>query len=372
MPLIALFCILCLGVASTSTFGQVAAPKGRLLFLGVAYDEAPPQGLTLDNFNYAPDNFSTLFTAQSKELFSTIKGDSLKGRGATRAALADRLRAVQKVARKDDLVFLYWGTHGGTGPKGWSANLPDGEVFGTELKAELAKVACPVVVTISTCGSGGFVHPKPQVVDLPGNVVAFCACQRKQSTTNELDVSLLEAFAGFGDLDGDGQVTLREAYDYVPKRYRKLLRNVEGADTSAVLGAAEGMPLDRPLTRVGNAYAAVVRDGSWYGATILERLDGKSKVRFLGYDSTSPRGGFAMPDAVVNNDQIDFAGDYPAIEVESEGTWYPAVIVSARNKSFKIHYIGYPDSDDEVVPPKRIRFPFVGGIDEIKRERKKP
>ena len=350
--------------------GAQEKPRGRLLFFGVAYDEAPGPGLTIDNFNYAPDNFTTLFAAQSKDLFREMRAVTAKGDRATYGAVAAMLQALRQAARRDDVVFLYWGTHGGTDSRGWSANLPgDGHVLGSEIKAALALVPCPVIVAISTCGSGGFARPTGDAVDLPRHVAAFCACRRRQSTGNQLDVALLEALAGFGDSDGNGRVTLGEVVAYVPKRYRRLLHDAEGADVQPVIAHGADISLDVPLTKTSESCAAAVFDGAWYGAMIQQETAAGTKVRFLGYDSTSKNGGFAFPDALVPHDHLDRLGGLPPIEVESEGKWYPATPLSQRSKGWKIHYVGYPTSDDEVVPPKRMRFPFVGGAEALRAAR---
>lgn len=351
----ALLLLLCL---STGALAQ-ESPRGRLIFLGVAYDEAPPQGQTVDHYNYAPDNFARLLQTQSKAVFREIKVETLKGGNATRAAVAGKLRGLQRVAEKDDVVFLYWGTHGGSDERGWAANLPGGgNVLGTEIKAELAKLPCPAVVAISTCGSGGFIYSGPQKLDLPANVAAISACRRKQSTNNELDVSLLEALAGFGDRDGNGTVTIGEAFSYVPLRYANLMRDSESADLQPVVGHPPGLALDRPLTRLNDSHVAVVYDGKWYGATILGREGENYKVRYLGWDSTNPRGTFAFADEVVAPERVNLPGGPPPVEVEWNGTWYPAKILMRGENGPKIHYVGYPESDDEVVTRDRVRFPF--------------
>ena len=349
---------------------SAADPPGRLLFLGVAYDEGPPKGQTADHFNYAPDNFVRLFEGQSKDQFRELKFDTLKGGAATREAVAGKLRGLKQVAKKDDLVFVYWGTHGGTDKRGWSANLPgDGLVLGTEIKDALRLLPCPAVVAISTCGSGGFVHIPGQGLDLPPNVVAICACRRKQTTNNELDVSLLEALAGFGDADGDGQVTVREALNYVPLRYTRITRDTDTADLQPVVGHGESAVLDRALTKTNESHVAVVYDNKWYGATILERRESKLKVRYLGFDFANRKGGFYFADELVPLERIDMPGDFPPIEVEWNGAWYAATVLRRAEMGYRIHYVGYPDSDDEVVLPKRIRFPFVGGAEQLRTAR---
>jgi hypothetical protein len=347
--------------ATAAGFAQ--EPRPTLHFLGVAYDESPPKGQTVDHYNYAPDNFAELFQAQSAPLFKSIEVATLKGEAATRDAVMRELRAIDRRARPEDLVFVYWGTHGGTAKNEWSANLPGGDpILGSEMKSALGRLPCQVVVAISTCGSGGFIRPEVDTIDLPKNVTAFAACQRRQSASNELDVSLLEAMAGFGDLDGDGIVKLAEVIDYVPRRYRKLMREQKGPDTVPVLGQGKGALTATPLSSVTGRHAGVIYRKHWYGAVILEDLEGRAKVRYLGWDPVNGKGAYASPDEVVDDERIDPAGGEPPAEVEWNGTWYPAKILNKTAKGrHRIHYVGYPASDDEVVTADRIRFPFVEG-----------
>jgi hypothetical protein len=45
------------------------------------------------------------------------------------------------------------------------------------------------------------------------------------------------------------------------------------------------------------------------------------------------------------------------LEVRSEGDWYKAKVIDARNGSYRVHYFGYEDSDDEWVTPREFREP---------------
>jgi len=345
----------------TASIGTSQDLRPTLHFFGVAYDENPPKGQTVDHYNYAPDNFAELFRAQSATLYGSIDVVMLEGEAATRNAVMRELRAIDRRARPEDIVFVYWGTHGGTVKREWSANLPGGEpILGSELKSALGLLPCPVIVAISTCGSGGFIRPEPDTIDLPKNVVAFAACRRRQSAGNELDVALLEAMAGFGDLDGDGIVKISEVISYVPIRYRKLMRENDGPDTVPVLGQGKAAVTVAPLSRVTGRHAGVVHRDNWYGAVILEDLEGLAKVRYLGWDPANKKGAYGFPDETVEDERIDPAGGEPPAEVEWNGTWYPAKILKETAKGrFQVHYIGYPDSDDELVNANRIRFPFV-------------
>jgi hypothetical protein len=349
-----------------------APSAGKLLFLGVAYDEGPPQGFGPGHFDYAPDNISRLFHAQSEGLYSTIDVVTLKSNAATHQRVIAALRGLQKAARPNDLAFIYWGTHGGTSNKGWGANLPGGgAIYAGEIKQELSRIGCPVICMISTCGSGGFPHDGNDGVTLPENVVALCACRGKQSTNNELDRAVCEALAGFADSDASGDVTLGEVVRYIPLRYRKIFRGGEpGTDQLPVLAHAENAPLDRVLAAVqSDDYVAVSKDGVWYGATVLERGGKGTKVRYLGFDSTTRNAGFSMPDEWVEDELIDVPGGEQPIEVEWDGTWYPARILGREGVQLKIHYLGYPETDDETVPRSRVRFAFTDAPDVKKRPR---
>jgi hypothetical protein len=364
-PLVAVF-VVWIGFDSEGAFAE--APKGRLFFLGVAYDAAPPEGKTIDHYNYAPDNFSDLLGAQSAPLFGEVGVASMKGAEATRVGVLKKLQALRSQLRKDDLLFFYWGTHGGVDPRyGWNASLADeGILYSFDIKRELGKFPCRVIAIVSTCGSGGFARKVSRVDErLPKNVAVLCACRPKQSTGNELDVSLCEALAGFADFDGDGMVTLREAVSYVPARYRAWHTgggedeaNETGDDQHPVIVARDPALLDLPLAKTRGEYAAVVKDGRWYGVSIVARNNDKTRVRFLGFDRTCPDGSYSLLDESFADEFLDLPGGEPPIEVEWQGRWWPARIVERSDENFRIHYINFPESDDETVPASRVRFPF--------------
>lgn len=338
-----------------------AAEPGRLLFFGVAYDEAPGPGQTIQHYDYAPDNFTRLFQAQSTPLFAEVKSAAVKGNYARKETIAAGLKAIGALARPQDVVILYWGTHGGTDATGWSSHLLDGGLMrGSEIKEALGKLPCPAVAVISTCGSGGFLKQNSEGIDLPPNVAAFCACSPTGSTNNELDVALLEGLAGFADRNADGRVTLREVMDYVPRRYSGLQFGLRHGSIAPVIGRAEKISADLPLTKVTGEHAAAAIDGTWRGATILERGRGKVKVRFLGFDSTTTTGAFSLLDRELNEDQVDFAGGHPPIMVERAGSWQPAQVVADLfpKPGYRVRYLNRPASETEEVPPRRIRFPF--------------
>ena len=50
------------------------------------------------------------------------------------------------------------------------------------------------------------------------------------------------------------------------------------------------------------------------------------------------------------------------LEVHSEGDWYKARIIEARNGSYRVHYFGYEDADDEWVTRRQFRLPNSANI----------
>lgn len=115
---------------------------------------------------------------------------------------------------------------------------------------------------------------------------------------------------------------------------------------------------------IGDA-VQVLWGGSWYPATILAGPDeqGQCQIHYDGYDSswdewvghhrmeveTAP----SIPLPTGNNETLCRPGN--PVQVEWNGTWYEATVVSGTEASCMIHYDGYDSSWDEAVGPSRIR-----------------
>ncbi|MBX9570182.1 MAG: caspase family protein [Candidatus Obscuribacterales bacterium] len=109
----------------------------------------------------------------------------------------------------------------------------------------------------------------------------------------------------------------------------------------------------------------VLWDGDWFPAKVMEKNQGKSRVRWLsiGWDAPESdewvtsknirplrREALKLPKASAQQWQVG-----SRIKVESEGQFYPAKILKYRNGSYFIHYDDYDSSDDEWVDPEQIR-----------------
>ncbi len=56
------------------------------------------------------------------------------------------------------------------------------------------------------------------------------------------------------------------------------------------------------------------------------------------------------------------------LEVRSEGDWYKARVIDARGSTYRVHYFGYEDSDDEWVTRRDFREPKVVASNQAKRD----
>lgn len=341
---------------------------GRLLVLAVALDQdaEAPTDATIDLFNFAARDMERVFRDRSSKLFSEVHSTIVLGKQVTHARILKELDTLRRTARDDDLVVLYWGSHGETWKKtGWAAGTADGQwLSGKELKEHLGKVASQVVLIVDTCGSAGVAHSHARDVPPPSNVTVVCACRERQSTTTALTVSLLEALYGKGDFNRDGYVQTSELLQYIQRRYREWY---PGSDQDPkvlrpVIVEAEDVPLDLKLTQASNhvvcVYATDSNDESfWLGGLLVKQEPDRFHIRYFGYDNDRP-GAWSIKYRVVGRDRICFPADPPPVKVKWKGEWYNARVLSQQGDKFRIHYMGYGPEWDETVTRDRVRYLF--------------
>jgi hypothetical protein len=314
---------------------------------------------SIDAFNWCPEEVEKVFREQGQAFYRGFHPRLVLGKQATHAGAMDGLAWLRKNVTADDLVVVYVGSHGFTDPdQGWGVGTADGKtLWGHEIKAELAKLPCQVLILIETCTSGGFAQRHKDDPPVPGNVTALCACSGRQSTDNQLDIAAAEALYGRADFNGDGVVDVDELIRYVRLRYREWWPNPKKDDghETPVIVKAKGMPGSLPLTNVSPRLAAVAHDGALWSA-LLEKQEGdRYQVHLLGWNSKP--GPYFLTSAVTR-DLICLPADGRPLLVEQNGVWYPARLLGKEGANYKVHYLGY--NEDEVVTKGRIRYPFVG------------
>lgn len=103
--------------------------------------------------------------------------------------------------------------------------------------------------------------------------------------------------------------------------------------------------------------------GSWYPVTVLEAADGRWKVRYDGFASSSDEWLPAEKLRPLRTASWK-AGD--RVEALSYGKWYGAKIIEAEPSRWKVTYDGYSSASDEWVNLDRLRVPgakTAGGSD---------
>ena len=169
---------------------------------------------------------------------------------ASAARIRQELQAMAQRVRPADLFVLYMAGHGVSDAQGEYVFLPQDLVYrnsesltagglgGNELRTLLAGIpSSKTVVVLDTCSSGSFGLSgrslgEKGAIDrlsrLSGRVVLAAAGDQRmalESPDNQRGIftgALMEALAGKADVNGDGQVGVREVADYVEREVQRL------------------------------------------------------------------------------------------------------------------------------------------------------
>jgi hypothetical protein len=193
---------------------------------------------------------------------------------ASGARIRQELAAIAKRVRPGDLFVLYLAGHGVSDDNGEylflpqdlvyrnSASLAEGGLGGSELRRLLAAIPSnKTVVVLDTCSSGAFslsgrsLGEKgaiDRLARLSGRVMLAAAGDQRmalESPDNQRGIftgSLVRALAGAADRNGDGQVGVREAADYVEQEVQRLSRQLFGYEQTPISDLrGQNFPLSR-------------------------------------------------------------------------------------------------------------------------------
>jgi hypothetical protein len=317
-------------------------------------------GPTIDSFNWCPQEVEKVFREQGKSFYHRITTRQVLGASATHQAALDGLAWLQQKTTARDIAVIYIGAHGETDPnEGWSIWTADGKkLLGREIKIELAKLPCPVLIMVETCTSGGFASAHRNDPPVPANVMALCACQPNQSTNNQLDLSVFEALYGRADFNKDGIVDADELVRYVEMRYKEWWPNPTRTDGSQtpVIVRSSALPGHQPLTKVSPALSAVAWQGELWSALLEGKTGDQYKVHMLGW-SSRPGESYFLTNSVTR-DAICLAGDGPPLLIRQKGQSVPARLIKENGANDTVYLLGQDRT--ETVAKGRLAFPFVG------------
>jgi hypothetical protein len=317
----------------------------------------PPQ--SVDGWDCFPREFEKVFREQANGFYRNMYPRQILGSRATHAEILGGIGWLKSAAQKQDMVVIYLTCHGGTDPiEGWGVGTADGQtLWGRELKQQLAQLPCHALVFIETCGSGGFAHPHPHDPPVPANVTAVCACSGQQKASNELDIAALEALWGRADFSRDGVVELDEMLEYIERRYRKMFpaagQNKVDVNRS-VMVKARTVPGSLKLTKVSPQLGAIVHDGQLFAALVTGQQSNRFNVHVIGFNNQP---GEYFITSAARRDSVCLPSEGAPMEVEQNGTWYPARIVQRIGGQYRVHYLGY--NEEEIVTPNRMRNAFL-------------
>lgn len=155
------------------------------------------------------------------------------------------------------------------------------------------------------------------------------------------------------DFDHDGAITFVEAAKYCDlemafsENQRADHRTSGGFPSDLVLAEAA----DNAAPRVGDRCEAEY-DGKWYKVKILAAKNERYKVTWIGW----PRDQDSWVEAgQLRPYQPKTIASGTRVSIQWSGKWYPGKVVRGEMGLLLVHYDGYPDSDDEWMPPARVR-----------------
>ena len=268
-------------------------------------------------------------------------------------------------AREGDLLFVYYCGHGyksddarttffatydaGDDNPGWSTDsiIKDVEKYFKGSKAFL---------TADCCYSGSLVQQARRLGQRVSYACLTSSSASELSTGNWTFTEMLVAgLAGkpFADLNGDGQITLSELAEDVKDDMAFAEEQLSSFGTTGnfprdtILAWAERKSNPEISKRV-----EVRSEGKWWKARVIESRSSTFRVHYYGYEDTD--------DEWVRLNQIRELKlvEYPAgstVEVIWERKWYPAKVISVDTGVHLIHYVNYDHGWDEWVGAERIR-----------------
>ena len=190
-----------------------------------------------------------------------------------------------------------------------------------------------------------------------------CLCSsfsHNSSTGNwTLTESLLQGFRGDPavDLDHNGRIALGELADYTElqmafgERQKAVFLCSEGFE-KRTLAAARG-----PHPQRLGEQLEVEWKGKWYRGQIIGIPEHGLRVHYIGFDNKWDE---VVPESRTRPFRSQQLAPGSSVEVRwpEDQQWYPARILRGWQGIYFIHYEGYAPEWDEWVPPAAIRQPL--------------
>lgn len=317
-----------------------------------------------EDWNQYGEEFALAFKTNTKGMYRAIETKTILGRQARLDQIAAAMRWVANNARPQDFVAIYVGCHGGTDRQdGWGIGTIDGQfVWGRDFKSVAARLPCPVLFVIDTCGSGGFARAHAKDIPLPPNCVAICSSRARQSTTNCLNIALHEALWGIADANQDRFIDVDETVRYIEARTRKLSApsgNPKEGETPVTVVGGNISP-QMKLTQVTGEQVAILQGGAWHLGRVLSEQGETCKVHIMGYQDNPNLGFFVFNEAPRNRIfKLDDGAQPVLVKNEDASRVRPALLLGAEGDQAKVRFVLMRKGKREaLVDRSLLQFPF--------------
>jgi hypothetical protein len=369
-------CLLAAGAASAGAAALSpwrAAAQSR----GEGFDGAKTRALVIGILSWQDPRFRGFPTEGRRDatLVSTLRRKGvpesnivfLRDRDATRAAIEQAFTRAVAATAADETLLVYYAGHGSRAEDGKAFFVPWDAVSGSVPRTGVSMEAMVDAVTAASfrgravfaadcCYSGSLTREAQRRSS--GRPVATLTSSMASvvSTGNWTFTECLLAGldgAAVADTDRDGTVTLEDLGRFTDAQMA--FAEEQLATWTAQNGFSPRWSLSaarpRACAREGERIEVLYR-GQWYRAQIEGERQGAVRVHYIGY--TRDWDEWVTPDRcrAFAPQRFPQGG---AVEVEWNGTWYPARILAERAGIHQIHYDGYTDVWDEWVASRRCR-----------------
>lgn len=290
----------------------------------------------------------------------------LRDRQATQQRIESAFADLLAKTKPGDLLVVYYAGHGYPSNNGKDVYLApydagDDEAPGWSVKSipraiEKHAAASRVLWLIDCCYSGRAAEVIKGRVTGPAYACVTSSLASQSSTGHwTFTEAFLDALRGaaYVDLDHDGRVTLDEfarhaAADMNSAEEQQIAYAIAGDfDKNTVLAPAGPLPDAQVGRRV-----KVRSEGDWYVARVIDAKDDEFKIHYIGYGAEEDAWVAAVDTRPIRPKQFARGAK---VEVLWKKVWYPATVLKVDGGTHYIHYTGYGDEWDEWVSSRRIR-----------------
>ncbi|MCE9582060.1 MAG: hypothetical protein K8T20_06035, partial [Planctomycetes bacterium] len=165
---------------------------------------------------------------------------------------------------------------------------------------------------------------------------------------------------GAADTSGDGSITLKEADAFIAGEMRfregQLTRGATTPSFESDFALAAVDPALKPKDLPGpwnfHQYCEVDWKGQWFRAQVIDGREGEWKIHYLGFKDSDDE--WVAAKRLRKPQGLSVSGG-DKVQVEWQKKWWPATVTRVEGDFAFIHYDGFGNEWDEWVTAKRLK-----------------